>query len=96
MHDVCTITTGSAFSISAWGVASLLIRYRIRGRKPKKTNIEYSQRKDGSISVIISGKAAAVTEAKKQILANLTQQGNRPRNNQSKTVPISVKFILPV
>jgi len=41
-----------------------------------KTNIEYSQRKDGSISVIISGKAPAVTEAKKQILANLTQQGS--------------------
>ena len=48
----------------------------ICGRKPIKTNIEYSQRKDGSISVIISGKAAAVTEAKKQVLANLTQQGN--------------------
>ena len=52
--------------------------YRTHGRKPLKTNIEYSQRKDGSISVIISGKAAAVTEAKKQVLANLTQQGNQP------------------
>ena len=52
---------------------------RIHGRKPIKTNIEYSQRKDGSISVIISGKAAAVTEAKKQVLANLTQQGKMPQ-----------------
>ena len=48
---------------------------RIFGKKPIKTNIEYYQCKDGSISVIISGKAAAVTEAKKQVLANLTRQG---------------------
>ena len=57
--------------------------YRTHGRKPLKTNIEYSQRKDGSISVIISGKAAAVTEAKKQVLANLTQQGNQPKKRWS-------------
>ena len=48
---------------------------RICGKRPIKTNIEYSQCKDGLISCIISGKAAAVTEAKKQVLANLTQQG---------------------
>ena len=65
-------------------VCSVVVHeYRTHGRKPLKTNIEYSQRKDGSISVIISGKAAAVTEAKKQVLANLTQQGNQPKKRWS-------------
>ena len=31
-----------------------------------------------SIDVSVSGKAAAITEAKKQVLANLTQQGKIP------------------
>ena len=48
----------------------------IHSRKPTKTFIKYSQRKDGSIGGFISGKTeAAVTEAHKQVLANLTQQG---------------------
>ena len=64
--------------------------YRTHGRKPLKTNIEYSQRKDGSISVIISGKAAAVTEAKKQVLANLTQQGTRKRSRILKDSPEAI------
>ena len=64
--------------------------YRNHGRKPLKTNIEYSQRKDGSISVIISGKAAAVTEAKKQVLANLTQQGNQPEKRILKDSPKAI------
>ena len=68
--------------------------YRTHGRKPLKTNIEYSQRKDGSISVIISGKAAAVTEAKKQVLANLTQQGNQPKKRW-KILKDSPKAIYP-
>ena len=51
----------------------------IHDRKPIKTFVAYSQHKDGSISGFISGKAeAAVTEARNQVLANLTQQGKMP------------------
>ena len=41
-----------------------------------KTTIEYSQRRDGSIDVFISGKSTSIAEAKKNLLANLTQQGS--------------------
>ena len=41
-----------------------------------KCQIEYSQRKDGSIDVFISGKQSDVADAKKSILSNLTQQGS--------------------
>lgn len=44
--------------------------------KNTKTQIEYSQRRDGSITVLISGKPTAIKDAKKAILASLTQQGS--------------------
>ena len=40
------------------------------------TKVEYSTRKDKSITVVISGKQSDVNEAKKQVMAQLTQQGS--------------------
>lgn len=44
--------------------------------KATKTEIEYSQQRDGSLTVLITGKAPAVKDAKKMLLANMTQQGS--------------------
>ncbi|CAG5097692.1 Oidioi.mRNA.OKI2018_I69.XSR.g15189.t1.cds [Oikopleura dioica] len=44
--------------------------------KATKTEIEYSQQRDGSITVLISGKPQPVKDAKKMVLANMTQQGS--------------------